>query len=223
MGMTKEELIEEIEDIYYYLDQRKPEYAAETTTDPEELEDCSVSKLYQTRKLCQIYLHEYSTIRKEEINCELTKIDEAIRALKTPNRVFELIKILNNDTYRDSECDNIYEYNLYLSHLTGFLSAIDQLKRDGLLKGDYSIKFNLSAVQTPNEEIPLLKQKREYLREVQTMDRLLQKHMKKPAKCIPGDAYYEKQLKSIDARLTELKGIEKCFDKNMAVKEEKVI
>lgn len=200
MSMTNDEIIEEIVEMCNGMTS-KPEYVDEVIQG-DDLHQCSQSKLYQKRKLAQIYLHEYHMLRKDEIQDEMTAINQKLHSCEDNASLKGAVEGLNTGKWFDYD----HRYNsLRANDIGDVVKAIEKYKEEGLITGTYKIEFNLSVNELDEIDLPLLEQKLALIKESQMLDRLMQRHMKKKAPCLQGDAYYERMIKTVEKQIEKIK------------------
>lgn len=209
--LNEEELIEEIK---YMCEQMKdkPEYVKEALGKRSfiELQDASITRLYQIRKLTQIYFGEYSFLVKDEITKKLAKLDKKIGARRAIpfSGINHDLDIMKNDIYqKDDKNKMIPSKTLMLQRIREAFDSIENLKKRGYIKGEFQFDFSDLEIGTPDEKsISLLEEKLELLKKAQSLDRSLQKYMMKKPKCLMGDFAYERQIKETQKRLKDILG-----------------
>lgn len=196
MTMSKDELIEEIEDMCSGM-LSKPEYIDEVKQG-HDLRLCSTSKLYAIRKLAQIYLNECHILRKSQINDRINEIDKLVKSAKKMEDIEEVATYLNDKQWRNGSYFSPYH------RLKEIEDNVREMFANGLVEGDFMITFNLKVKPFEELDISLLQEKIKLVREAQLLDRLLQRHMKKKAKCIVSDSTYEQRIEFIENQIKKI-------------------
>ena len=196
-AISNDELIEEINEMCEGMSD-KPEYVSEVLGG-RNLDECSQGMLYQKRKLAQIYLHEYHTVQKKEIQDQLTAIDKDLGSCLHPDTASKLVEELNSKRFTKNNG------LLTTKRFRDATEAIDKYIRAGYIKGTYRLEFDLEVGEDKDIILKLYQRKIRLLRKSQQFDRLMQRHMKKKAPCLMGDSMYESQIREINAKIDKIK------------------